>query len=129
MTNLLQLSTETDDNGYVHYIANRTKKNYINLGGINSIECIHCVHQYLCNSRVWNESDIVVFTLQSQTYIPKDYHDISFVLNYYNRSRIAQEQASQVIKPTMLYHQIDYFSYIIKKLKKKLVEYSIELLL
>lgn len=106
MNNLLKLNTETDPNGNVDFIANKTKKNYVNLGGINDKDVVDCVHAFLCSQDVWSETDTVVLTTKALNYTPREYHNISFILKFYNKARIAkdlqhkQAKAQSVVQPT-----------------------------
>jgi hypothetical protein len=91
MSNLLELSIEPDSNGYVDFIANKTNNNYINLGGANNKDTIDCVHTFMCNNGVWNDNDYVIHTKKTINYVPdqRAYHNISFMLNFYNMARLA----------------------------------------
>ena len=48
MDNLFRLSDKPDANGNVDFIANKTKNNYVNLGGINDPDAIDSFHAFLC---------------------------------------------------------------------------------
>lgn len=93
MNTFIKLNTEPDAEGFVSFIANKTKNNYINLGGLNDKNAIDCVHSFLCMHGVWNETDYVIHARKLKSYIPdpKVYHDISFVLRFYNMARISKE--------------------------------------
>ena len=70
----------------VDFIANKTKNNYINMGSTNNRDAIDCIHQFLCEHGVWNETDNVIHAKKSSTYVPDphSYHNISFVITFYN---------------------------------------------
>ena len=98
MNNLIKLSNSADENGNVDFIANRTKNNYVNLGGANIRDAIDCVHKFLCYNKVWDENDSVIHTMKPIGYIPnpQTYHNISFILNfYYNAYKELKEKKSR----------------------------------
>lgn len=93
MENYIRLSDVVDQDNNVDFIANKTKSNYINLRGINPKDTIDCVHRFLCRFGVWDISDNVTKSRRPINFIPdpKLYHDISFVLNFYNAACISKE--------------------------------------
>jgi len=92
MNNLIKLNNTTDNDGNVDFIANRTKNNYINLGGINSKRIIDCVHAFLCHYGIWDENDTVVSTKKPLNFTPDPkYYNISFVLAFYNAACMCRE--------------------------------------
>ncbi len=89
------LTTEPSGDGTVVFLVNKTKRNFINTGGYNSDDVIDCIHAFLHKYGIWNESDQIIKTYKSKNFTPanKDnYHDISFVLTFYNMSVVAKEQ-------------------------------------
>lgn len=98
MDQYIALSTEADADGMVDFIANKTKKNYINLGGINNKEAIDCIHAFACQYGIWNRNDKVVHTKKLINYIPdtNQYSDISFIINFYNIARNAYQKIKNI---------------------------------
>lgn len=94
MTLFKPLSNCANNEGFINFIANKTKNNYVNLGGFNDKEVIDCVHTFLCNNGIWNTTDHVIYTKKQSSYIPTaKYHDISFVLKFYNLMQPLKEIA------------------------------------
>ncbi|AYV84958.1 MAG: hypothetical protein Satyrvirus1_44 [Satyrvirus sp.] len=87
----IRLNNGVDENGQVDFIANKTKLNYINLGGINLPDTIDCIHKFLCKNKVWVQDDTVIHTKKPINYIPEKYHNISFILEFYNNACLAKE--------------------------------------
>src|SRR5437588_139058 len=84
MNNYVKLNNEPDSIGYVDFIANKSKRNYVNLGGINTREAIDCIHAFLCKNEVWSETDCVIHTKKPFGFVPDfKYHNISFVIKFY----------------------------------------------
>lgn len=73
------------------FIANRTKNNYIILEGTNTQETIDCVHYFATSQGIWSPNDDVRHTRRPRDFKPDRYHDISFVLNFYNKARRARK--------------------------------------
>lgn len=96
MNSIMKLSTITDNEGKVDFIANKTKNNYINLGGANDKNTIDCVHAFLCYYGVWDTTDYVIVTRKPINFKPDiKYHDISFVLVFYNAACKSREAKMQ----------------------------------
>ncbi|MEM0353961.1 MAG: hypothetical protein QXW79_00130 [Thermoplasmata archaeon] len=94
----LMLSEHPDDNGRVDILVNKTKYNYLNLGGINSEEVIDSLHAFLCKYNIWQPTDNVVHVKSPLHFIPKDstYHNISFVLIFYKMACKSREHKEKV---------------------------------
>ena len=94
-----RLSKKRDQYGNVDLIANKTKKNYVNLGGINNQYTIDCIHMFLCRHKIWHEEDNVILTRRHIKFVPPNLHNISCVLKFYKAAikaaeyRAHQEQA------------------------------------
>jgi hypothetical protein len=88
----LPLSVNHDIDGNVDFLANKTKKNYINLKGINDNETIECVKSFAVRYHIWSESDVIVVAKRNVRYIPEMFHNISFVINFYNMARETYEK-------------------------------------
>jgi hypothetical protein len=93
MSNYVKLDTDPYPDGTVDFIVNKTKKNYINLGGANTKETIDCVCTFMCDNELWDDDDCVIHTKKPISYVPDPsaYHDISPVLRFYNMGRLAIE--------------------------------------
>lgn len=93
MDNCMMLSDKPNAGGEVDFIANKTKGEYINLGGINRMNVIDCVHHFLCKHHVWDADDTVIHTTKLLSYIPSSasYHNISFILAFYDAEYKKQE--------------------------------------
>lgn len=93
MDNFVELSHYKDLDGNVDFLINKTKNNYINFGGINNDDAIECVHSFLCKHGIWEETDQIVYNKKLSTLVPdaKKYHNISFVITFYNASSKTNE--------------------------------------
>ena len=98
MDKLLRLSKETDSNGDVDFIANKTKSNYINLRGINEQNAIDSVKQFMIKYGIWSTNDIILSTRKHIGFVPQNYHDISFVLVFYTAALKSHEAREQNTK-------------------------------
>ena len=98
MDSLLRLSNKTDENNNVDLIANKTKKNYVNLRGVNNEDTIDCVHMFMCQNHIWNEDDIVILTRKPYNFVPPGFDNISCVLNFYNKAIEESELHAQMQK-------------------------------
>lgn len=99
MNAFLKLNKRPDSNGNVDLIANKTKHNYINLGGTNDKNVIDCVHAFMCNNNIWEITDQVIHTIKPVSYVPnpQHYHNISFVLRFYEISRLCKEEREKKV--------------------------------
>ena len=87
MQNLLPLSYKPAADGSTDIIINHTKCNYVDLGGINSVDAIECVYQCLYQYDMLDSDDDVVLTQKFlNDMIPNitHYRNISFVLKFYD---------------------------------------------
>lgn len=89
---LLPLSLVSDPNGYVDFLANKTKRNYLNLKGINDNETIECVKSFMVRYLVWSQTDLIVAVKRPVKYVPEQFHNISFVLTFYDMARQTYEK-------------------------------------
>ncbi|MEM3063131.1 MAG: hypothetical protein QW303_06290 [Nitrososphaerota archaeon] len=96
--NYLMLSEHPDNNGLVDILVNKTKSNYLNLGGINGKEVIDSLHSFLCKYDVWKPSDNVVHVKKPLNFVPSKpkYHNISFVLIFYKMACRSREHREKV---------------------------------
>lgn len=94
------LNVVPDEMGYVDFIANKSKSNYINLGGVNSDQSIDSIHEFMCYYHIWDRNDKVIKARKKATFVPdkKSYHDISFVLQFYNMCRLARDTVRNTTK-------------------------------
>ena len=109
MANYIKLANCLDDREEkILIIANKTKRNYVNLGCVRQ-ECIHdentniidCVHHFMCRYRIWDTTDEVIRTHKPKTFRanPRQYHNISFVLTFYEMACISREaKQSKVVE-------------------------------
>ena len=95
MTNYEKLSTIKDNDGCVDFMANSSKGNYINLGGINNIDTIKCIRDFLVTYKVWCITDIIVNVKKPINFVPVNYHNISFVLHFYELARKNKEKKNR----------------------------------
>lgn len=96
--NFVRLSTTPDKNNNIDFICNTTKNNYIKLNGYNEKDAIQSLHSFLCNYEVWSLTDKVVRTLKPINFIPDcKYHNISFILKFYNMALLGAEARKQQI--------------------------------
>lgn len=86
-----KLCSEPAPDQTADFIANRTKNNYIILEGINTQEAIDSVFYFAAKQGVWGLDDDVRRTRRPRDFKPDRYHDISFVLKFYNKARRAYE--------------------------------------
>lgn len=96
MENFLKINTEPAANGDVHFIVNKDRKNYVNLGGFNSDDVIDCVHQFMCTYDIWSENDKVIKCPKKYNFVPSSYHNISFVISFYNKARASKKYSEQI---------------------------------
>lgn len=84
-----QSVTPPDD--YRTFIVNKTKSNYINLGKLVSGTMANNIHLFLCKCNVWASDDYVISAQRQGDFAPEysGYHDISFVMIFYNAAREA----------------------------------------
>ncbi len=99
MSAYLRISNEPAPDGRVVFLVNKTKCNFVNTGGDNSDDVIDCVHAFLARYGIWHEKDQIIKALKPLNYVPiKDYHNISFVLIFYNLSVAAKEAKDKEIR-------------------------------
>lgn len=91
---IMKLCKECDCENYVDFIANKTKLNYVNLRGVNQKENIDSVCNFLFNYGAWCPADTIVCTRKKINYVPRYYHNISFVLFFYEEISKRQENSS-----------------------------------
>lgn len=84
---LLPLSLLSNNLGESDFIANKTKRNYINLKGINEKEVHNCVKNFMVLYEIWSQTDEIIMVKKPLKYKPDNYHDISFTLVFYNMYR------------------------------------------
>lgn len=72
-----------DYTGDVDFIVNQTKNNYLNLRGLNSDDVIKNLHTFLVKFHVWEATDTVNKAKRDIKFQPSNYHNISFILNFY----------------------------------------------
>jgi len=101
MDNYLRLSNAADKDGLVDFVANKTKNNYINLKGINRREVIDCLHKFLCKYGIWDSTDKVIHTKKAHNYVPdpNSFHDISFVVKFYDMACKSKETKERMQEP------------------------------
>ena len=96
------------------FIVNTRKGNYIKLKNSSSDDVINSVIRFMKENHVWNEKDIITKIEKSINYCPpsSEYHDISFILKFYNGAKVSKEpscplaEVEQLVSPPPLPKQI-----------------------
>ncbi len=84
MAILLELSNQPDINGNVDFIVDNFQFNYIKLNGINNRNTINHVHAFMIKYGVFDKDSNIILKQKPYNFIPKSrYHDISFVMRFY----------------------------------------------
>ncbi len=94
-TTYVELTKKPNEEGHVDFIVNKTRGNFVNLGGINPETTINAVHHFMCCYHIWKETDTVISTRRHSGYKAQTSHDISFVLIFYDMIRRIQERKNQ----------------------------------
>jgi N-acylethanolamine-hydrolysing acid amidase len=96
MGKLIKLSTEPDENGNILLIGNKTKKNYLNLRGMQTYDAACCVCEFMCKSGIWSENDHIVQTAKPKDYVVNgtEYQDISYCLKFYE-AKIKEDERKE----------------------------------
>ncbi len=99
MNKYMRLNDAPDLEGKVDFIANKTKRNYVNLNGANSNDVIDCVHAFLCDWHLWDITDEVIYTKKPKSFVPDPtlFHDISPILGFYNNTIKEKEILLQIL--------------------------------
>lgn len=100
MERYVRLSRLPNDKNEVNIIANKTKNNYVNLGGVNSRDAVDCVHYFMCKHNIWDKKDNVVLAVKDKAFVPdpSKYHDISFVITFYEMACKSKEAKEKMEK-------------------------------
>lgn len=113
------ITSEPNAEGYLNIIVNKTKRNYIRTSGNISADAVDSLHRFMIQYGVWHSDDEVFksYKLESDRINPQIYHDITFILRFYDcayRSYIFKEQrkkqAERKIKPRTTVSTPDHFA-------------------
>ena len=109
MSRYLKLNSGAGPNNSATFIVNKSRRNYINLKSLNSDDVTDSVHKFMNENQVWNDKDTVMRTVRPINFCPSStsqYHDISFMLKFYNDAvKVSEEpdcpfeEEAQVVAP------------------------------
>jgi hypothetical protein len=117
-----KLTDKPDENGHVHFLANKTRGNYLNLRGAQTKNTLDAVYSFMIKYKIWSKMDTVLQVKKPADYVPnsQNYHDISFVLIFYEMaSKISELKGRAQIEQTkeevdQLYSRTDFGKEIIR---------------
>jgi hypothetical protein len=103
----LPIGRQPSPEGFVNFIVNKTKRNYIRLEGCNTMEVSVAIQNFCVYYGIWFGTDSIVDSLNKPEHIPGDkisvgagpyyhpYHNISFVAQFYLLALKAQMKAEK----------------------------------
>src|SRR5271154_5736586 len=91
MNNYKKLSDQTAPSGDVNFIVNLTKNNYVNLRGINSLDVLDSVVEFLIEYGAWNKGDVIKHCDKNIKFSSRMCHNISFILKFYELGYRSQQ--------------------------------------
>src|SRR5208282_1178867 len=92
MSTYKKLSDQLTPSGEANFIANKTKRDYINLRGVNPLEVQDSVIEFMINYDIWQKSDKLEKKNKPLNFRPQTYHDISFVMRFYKMGCQSKEK-------------------------------------
>lgn len=81
----IPLSTEEDNNGFIDYLLNKNKVEYICLNGSNHRSALDHLVNFLTEFSLWNRRDEIIYMKHKVGFIPDQlpYTNASYLIDFY----------------------------------------------